>query len=430
MAMKPGLRVQQTQRLTLTPALRQSISILGLSTTALDELVAREVEKNPLLVLEDGWQKSASDGFQYAVDTVADRPSLIEQLHRQIAVNSSPGKAQKLALYLAGNLTDQGFLSDTPEIIASTFGLEETIVQTAIGILQSCEPTGIGANDLQHCLMLQLTAQGESAENQRVILDNLDGFANQNWRALAKLTELTEIRLQGLGKTLRRLNPYPAEVLEPISFDRQPPDILVSVNPQGGFDVELAGSIAPILHVDQQLHETTISSHPAAKNYIQVQLESANSLCRAIEARSKTILRVSKHIVATQHEFFGGSQAKLVPQTRADLAQSLALHPSTISRAIAGKALECPFGVFPLKLFFTYSVDSITGKDSHSSYSVQQIIRKLIISESDDEILTDERITALLRHSGIDIRRRTVAKYRQCLNIPTSAQRRRSKKVL
>jgi RNA polymerase sigma-54 factor len=430
MAMKPGLRVHQTQSLTLTPALRQSITILGLSSTALDDLVAHEVEQNPLLVLESDRSAPVGDSFQFATDTVAGEPSLIEKLHAQITIGSPPGPARQLALYLAGNLTDRGFLPDPPEAIAADLGLEIDLVRKAVAIVQTCEPTGIGAIDLRHCLALQLAAKGQSLKDQQIILENLDSFAKRDWRVLKKLTGLSEGKLRKLAEMLQTLNPFPAETLAPQAVEFTRPDVKVSVNPLGGFDVELTGSVAPVLRVDQPLFDATIAHDPTAQKYLQAHLDRSNALIRALQARSKTILRVCQKIVATQHAFFSGATSGIVPQTRKSLAEALELHPSTISRAIANKSLECPLGIFPLRFFFTSSLESLDEAPARSAFGVQQEIRKLIASETADEILSDERITALLRQDGIDIRRRTVAKYRQCLNIPTSAQRRRSKKVL
>ncbi|NOX73498.1 MAG: RNA polymerase factor sigma-54 [Alphaproteobacteria bacterium] len=438
MAMKPGLRVHQTQRLTLTPALRQSITILGLSSSALDDLIAHEIEQNPLMMLENdrqnsgqnSGQKTTKDSFQFATDTVAVETSLIEKLHAQITIGSAPGKAQQLALYLAGNLTDQGFLADTPETITTDLGLDPELVDAAIGIVQSCEPTGIGAFGLRHCLAMQLAASQQKPEAQQFILENLDDFARQDWAALGKTTGLPKNKLRELADVLRTLNPYPAEELAPQTVEFRRPDVKVSANRHGGFDVELTGSVAPVLRVDQPLFDTTVAHDPTAQKYLQSHLDRSNALIRAIEARSKTILLVCQKIVATQHAFFSGGKAKLVPQTRKNLAEALDLHPSTISRATANKSLECPFGIFPLKFFFTSSLESLDDAPARSAYVVQQEIRKLVNAETPERILSDERITALLRQAGIDIRRRTVAKYRQCLNIPTSAQRRRSKKVL
>lgn len=430
MAIKPGLRVSQTQRLALTPALRQSITVLGLSASELGILVAEELEQNPLLLLEQDRPFQLRTDYQFALETIAQEPTLAENLRRQITFVSTPRRIKQVASYLAGDLTDQGFLSDTDSAIAEMLGIRVDLVRQAISLLQSCEPTGIAARDLAQCLDLQLVALGETDVTRQLIVENLGLFADNNWSALRQKSGRSLAELQGLARILQSLDPYPAASVEAKTAPVLHPDVRISPLPGGDFSVDLIGSVTPSLRVDQNLFDTAKTQDPASLDYLQSNAQRASALIRAIEARSKTILRISRQVVLTQHRFFTLGHSKLIPQTQAQLADLLDLHPSTVTRAVANKALICPLGVFPLKFFFTSSLNSMTGDNPLSAYVVQQEIRKLINTETPSEILSDAQIATLLRQSGVDIARRTVAKYRQCLNIPSSAQRRRSKRIL
>ncbi len=430
MAMKPGLRVSQTQRLALTPALRQSIGILGLSANELSELVAVELEQNPLLLLETDHRAPMRADYRHALENVAQERTLAEKLKQQISVMAAPKNVSLVANFLAGDLTDQGFLPDSDAAIAKTLSLDLELVQQAISLLQACEPTGVGARDLSECLGLQLVAKGESDLAQKVIVENLSDFARNDWTSLKRKSGLKKVELQRLAEILQSLNPFPVSALAPNTNPGLFPDVSVAPLTEGGYAVELIGSVAPSLRVDQNLLDSTQSSDPASTGYLRDQTVRANSLIRAIEARSKTILRISQEIVVKQHAFFALGHSHLLPQTQAEIASALDLHPSTVTRAVANKALVCPLGVFELKFFFTSSLNSLTSDAARSAYVVQQEIRKMITTESATEILSDDQIATSLRQSGVDIARRTVAKYRQCLNIPSSVQRRRSKRVL
>ena len=430
MAMKPGLRVSQGQRLALTPGLRQSLGVLKLSSQELGVLVAEEIEQNPLLVQEFHSVSRPAADFDYAIETVAEAPSLVSHLRQQLVLTTAPEMVRQVASYLAGDLNEQGFLSEDATLLAETLSLDVAQIEQARALLQTCEPTGIGARDLRQCLDLQLISLGESPVNRALIVDNLGLFAEANWPMLRHISDLKLVEIKRLAGLLQSLNPYPATAFTGHTAPILYPDIRVTNLPEGGYSVELVNSLAPSLRVDQALFDQTKSAQPEAQDYLQDRLGRAASLIRAIEARSKTILQISKEIVMTQHRFFALGHSHLVPQTQAEIAAKLNLHPSTITRALANKALISPLGMFPLKFFFTRSLNSLISENSHSAYVIQQEIRKLTKEEPPLSPLSDAKIATILQNSGVDIARRTVAKYRQCLNIPSSVQRRRSRKVL
>jgi len=430
MALKPGLRVRQIQHLALTPGLRQSLSILRMSAGELEQYVQDEIDQNPLLKAEFKTHPGAAPDYQFALDTVAELQTSGQLLRDQITLMSAPDTVRNIALFLTEDITPEGYLSDNVDDIATHLGVNVTLVDDAVTLLQSCDPVGIGAKDLRDCLDLQLKEVGETPRTRAFILENLSLFGDRDWGALRRISGLNPPELTRLSKLLRSLDPCPAQALVPDVAPPLIPDIKVVAQSGGGFSLSLIGSTFPDLTVNHTLSKKLGEKSVEAASYVQENVARATTLVRAIEARSKTILRVATEIVLRQHRFFSWGPTYLCPLTQRQTAQELGLHASTVNRAIADKALECDFGVFPLNFFFTNSVNSVEKGEEFSAHVVRLKVRKIVDDESPDDVLSDERISALLRQSGVDIARRTVAKYRQCLNIPSSSQRRKSKRTL
>jgi RNA polymerase sigma-54 factor len=430
MAMKPGLGLHQSQRLALTPALRQSINILQLSSTDLAQLVQSALSENPVLTAENEHETAGNVDFIMALETVSQPVSRSEALQKQIAVMRAPVLLRQIADYLANDLSEDGFLIESPDETAETLGVQPHMVEQAILLLQKCEPTGIGAQNLKDSLDIQLAAQGVAPDTRSGILDNLAMFAEGNLNTLSKKLSLGKTELENLVGILKSLNPAPGRTALADETGYLVPDILVEPSTDGGFLVNLARSTTPALQVDQSVLNQLKDKDTNTFTYLNDQRADARALIRAIEARSKMILRVAKVIVAHQFRFFQDGQDYLSPLTRAEIAETLSIHPSTVTRAVANKALECAFGVYPLSFFFSATLGATDGETQHSARAIQNRIRKTIAAESAKRTLSDDAIATILRESGVDISRRTVAKYRQCLNIPTSAERRRSKRAL
>jgi len=231
-----------------------------------------------------------------------------------------------------------------------------------------------------------------------------------------------------LSRVLHGLTPNPAQSVLPATPVTLRPEIRVTIRQGGGLEVEKINTVAAALSVDKTLWQ----ANNAANRDFQMRADRANALIRALQMRAKTVLRVAGAIVEIQHEFFSGpgQGGDLRPLTRKFLAEKLSLHPSTVTRATRNKSLECASGVYPLGFFFPSGIHRCNDGEQTSSRSVQQAIARLIATETPGAILSDTKITALLRENGTNIARRTVAKYRQSLKIPSSAQRRKSKPFL
>jgi len=429
MALKPGLKVRQTQRLTLTPAMRLSIKVLQMSALDLSDLIQSEIDENPLLVAEQNHMPENTADFHDLVNRVAEQQSLLQSLRGQIALMSAPENIKQIACYLAADLTDDGYLAETLEDLAKLLAVTTLHVELALGLLQACEPCGIGARDLLECLDLQLAAIGETKESRAIVLAHLHLFSRPDLSQLSRKTGLPLLELQRLKAVIRALNPAPGQQHLPEANQVLVADVIVSAD-ASGFTIEANHATTPSLTVDIRALPKMRPDNQAAIDFLNLHKARASNLIRAIEARSAMVLRIVKALVTQQHRFFADGHAFLIPMTQTGLAAELAVHPSTVTRALTNKSLACSFGVFPLTFFFTSGINSLDGTSTVSAYVVQQKIRKIIAAETPQEVLSDQMITALLRNSGVDITRRTVAKYRQCLKISSSAQRRRSKRVL
>ncbi|MBZ0130339.1 MAG: RNA polymerase factor sigma-54 [Rhodobacteraceae bacterium] len=429
MALKQTLNLRQTQRLALTPGLRQSLSVLALSAVDLAALAESEIAENPLLDWAEG-SRRGSGGFDYAMDKVAAAPSLSAYLAEQIALSRAPERVRQMATYLAGNLTGEGYLAESPDAVAQSLGLQISLVDAAVALLQGCDPPGIGARGLADCLDIQLRALGEPDRTRHALLQNLEAFAASDWASLQSRTGLTPSELRRLRGMLQALTPFPAESFGDRQISYLTPDLKVTPDPSGTLRVDLVTSSLPVLEINHDLYQQTAAADPAADDYLRTHLARARALIGAIAARSKTLLRIAGEIAVSQHGFFVHGHDRMRPLTRADLAARIGIHPSTVSRAIANKSLECPHGVFALDFFFTGGLPATDGPGAHSAHAVRMEIRRMIEREPPEAPLSDAQIAADLHDSGVDISRRTVAKYRQCLKVPSSNQRRRSKKHL
>ena len=429
MALKPGLRVHQSQRLALTPGLRQSLSILQMSAAELSNMVERALEENPVLSVEQNFPTNRQS-FDHSVDLVADQKSLAETLRDQIGLMNAPRRTRQMAEYLTGDLTEDGYLAEPAESYCELFSAELYEIDAAIALLQACDPVGIGARSLADCLDLQMVARNIPAADRQLVLDNLADFGAERWQNLQRKTGQSKKRLSELAAILHNLDPTPGRQAGPASNHVLIPDVQVLFAPPDSFTVESIGATTPSLTVDLNAYRGLRAEDQEARDYLAERSAQAKDLIRAIESRSAILLRVAQAIVGHQREFFTKGHDHLQPLTQNELAAAMELHPSTITRAIANKSLTCDFGTFPLKFFFSSQVNSLYGEEAVSAYVIKQKIRRFIANESAENVLSDEAIRRLLHESGVDISRRTVAKYRQCLKISSSAQRRRSKRHL
>jgi len=428
MALRPEIQLRQNQRLALTPGLRQSLNILQLPAAVLADHVVAEVAENPFLEYKEPFYQGAVVDHQIALETIAATPTLSQHLVAQLGLMKAPAAEVEIAQYLAWNLTDDGFLADDPWTISEDLEQPQNLVHAAAKLLQSCDPVGIGAYGLKHSLDLQLAALKINPERRKLILNNLAALTQRDDASLARDLAVSTGEIRDCRAVLKSLTPRPAERFAASPIEVQIPDMKVTVLPGSELLVEPVDRAVPQLDLDQRLFKSTTSGGHESSETLENQYQSAQQLIRAIVSRTKTILRIGERLALDQARFFLDGPSALRPMTQVEMAANLDIHPSTLSRAIAHKSLICSHGAFPLRMFFSTALPQ--GNDEVSAFVVQQQIAGMIRGEKPPGSLSDSQIATLLGETGVDIARRTVAKYRQCLNIPSSIDRRRSKSKL
>lgn len=412
MALKPGLSLRQSQRLALTPTIRTGLSILRLSAADLEEALSQAAGSNPFLLRA----RPGPSAGEIALETLAARPSLTEALQGQIAAMTLPEDVRAAAAYLAGMVAEDGFLPESLPDLAEEAGVSVTLLEAGLEALHTCEPAGVGARDLAECLALQLIEAGLSHAAAAQTVAHLDLFAARDWSTLGKRLALSGAALKERAALLRSLRPRPVEPDSPASQTLRP-DLVVERSNDGALAVRLPG--AGQMRIDPDLARESGTSGFAAEA-----LQEARALLRALRFRGLTLLRIGRFLLQHQHAFFDLGAAHLRPLSRAELASALGLHASTVGRAVTGKALQFDGRLWRLESFFSAAL-GLAGGGMVSAYSVQRRIVALIGAESHDAPLSDAAITAQLHAEGVDIARRTVAKYRGRMRIPASAARRR-----
>ena len=423
MAVKPGLHVSQHQRLGLTPALRMSFSLLRLAGPDLTEAIEREAADNPFLVVEDVRRGSRSswDGAD-ALELVAHEPSLVERLRHQIAALPVGREVSAMAEYLAGQLRDDGYLDGTTAEIAGVLGLSEALVIQGLEALQLCEPAGIGARDLGECLALQLADRGVEPGLARSVLAHLDLLAAGRLGTLATRLGIPAAQVARIAELLPELTPRPIVDSAPLAPVLQP-DLILEAQGGGGFRASLGQRPGDAVRIDTALLATAAASADAG-GFVASRRERAEALMRALAFRGETLLRIGNAIAVAQHRFFALGPDHLVPMSRAALATELGLHPSTVGRAVAGKAISVAGRLHPLAAFFSNALPAANDR-SVAAFVVRRSIARVIAAEARGAPVTDDALCRRLRDEGVDIARRTVAKYRQQMRIPPAHQRRR-----
>jgi RNA polymerase sigma-54 factor len=358
--------------------------------------------------------------------------SMREALSGQLAVDIADPVERLIGHYLIDLLDDAGYLGADLTSVAHALGCSTAKVEATLAKLQTFEPAGIFARSLAECLALQLADRGRLDAAMQALLDHLDLLANHDWVNLAKLCAVSHDRLLRMVAEIRTLAPKPALVFDHVVSQPVVPDVLMRAQPGGGWVVELNNETLPRVLVNNHYYVRLNRSARSRedKQYIAECMQSANWLVKSLHQRATTILKVAAEIVRQQERFFVNGVHALRPLILRDIAEAISMHESTVSRVTSNKFMATPRGIFELKYFFTHAVGGSHGGDAHSAESVRHHIKALIDAESADAVLSDDGLTDLLQKEGIDIARRTVAKYREAMGIPSSVRRRREKDAL
>ena len=479
MAMTPKLELRQSQGLVMTPQLQQAIKLLQMSHIELQSFIEGELERNPLLERAesgeegeansrgseddkpqarsdsnnaDGQQSSAAvygqsdsgwvglgpvrgGSFSPTADTdfgsrLAREMTLYEHLTQQLHVNVDNAKQRLIGGLLIGMVDEAGYLTGDVASIAETVGAEVGDVEHVLKILQDFDPPGVCARNLQECLSLQLREAGRLDPAMAKFIENLHLLARRDFAGLQKLCGVSFDDIADMVKEVKALNPKPGNAFGSLLVQAVIPDVMVRAAPDGGWLVELNSETLPKLLVNRQyLAKVSRGGQSAGdKLYLSECLANAQWLVKSLDQRARTILKVAREIVRQQDSFLVEGVSKLKPLNLKTVAEAIAMHESTVSRVTSNKFISTPRGIFELKYFFTTGLSSTSGvEDLHSAEAVRHRIRQLVDAEAANAVLSDDQIVAQLKAEGIDLARRTVAKYREALGIPSSVQRRREK---
>ena len=372
---------------------------------------------------------NAYDGEDSLESSVAADASLKDHLEGQLSIAALLPEDRMILLALIDAVDETGYLRVELADVADRLGCEIEDVEAVLGVLQGFDPVGVGARDLAECLGLQLKARDRLDPAMQALLTRLDLVARRDMSQLTALCGVDADDISDMISEIRQLNPKPG-----LAFGSEPvtpvvPDVFVRVGPDGAWLVELNSDTLPRLLVNNQYFGTVSKNarDKDSKNYLADCLNNANWLVKSLDQRARTILKVASEIVRHQDSFLAHGVRHLRPLNLRIIADAISMHESTVSRVTSNKYISTPRGLFELKYFFTASIQSIDGAESHSAEAVRDRIREMIENEQPREILSDDRIVALLTADGVNIARRTVAKYREALRIPSSVERRRLK---
>ena len=376
-------------------------------------------------------RNGSGDGEDFsALDQAAARPlTLREHLLEQIGADLPNLTDRVIAAYLLDQLDEAGYLRGRLSEAAARLGCPVDRIEPVLTRLQELDPPGVFARDLTECLALQLRDRNRLDPAMQTLLDNLPLLAARNVAALMRLCRVDADDLTEMIGEIKSLDPRPGLAFDPPQAQPIIPDILMRAQPDGGWIVELNAETLPRVLVNNRYYAkiSRATRNKGERDYLTDRLQAANWLIKSLHQRATTILKVATEIVEQQDGFFRHGVQSLRPLILRDIADAIGMHESTVSRVTTNKYIATPRGLFELKYFFTSAIAASRGGEAHSAEAVRFRIRHLIDREPAESTLSDERIVELLQAEGVDIARRTVAKYREAMRIPSSVQRRREK---
>ncbi len=466
MALEQRAELRLTQKLALTPQLQLQLKLLQLPQLELNQYIQLELMENPMLEVEEEtlpeqelesteeeteevplieniskilideyFTERVDDGrdLGYFNLGIQEKPSfelfyssssdLSEHLLWQLRLSKASDEIREIAEVVIGNIDEDGYLKASEEEIADLTGRDLEKVKEAIGLVQDFDPAGVGARDLKECLILQIKSLGlANTLLQTIIEEHLEDIQKKKYEKIAKKFNIPLQEVIEAVKIIEKLEPRPGRNFSNIIVKTPVPDVYVQ-KIDDEYQIILNDEGIPKLRLNKIYKELIEAKNlnGAEKEYLKEKFKNAVELLRSIEQRNKTIYRVTESIVKFQREFFDKGVSFLKPLTLRDVVNEVGLHESTISRVTSNKYLCCEHGMFSFKFFFSKSLSSADG--NVATTHVKEMIQQIIASENPEKPLCDKEIAEILKSQGINIARRTVAKYREELKIPPKALR-------
>lgn len=385
------------------------------------------------MISSPGLPTSGPRDVDYSLeDIAASQKSLRDVIAEQVPflVDSIPDRA--IAAELTDRLDERGYVEVDMASLSSRLGCEQGDILRVLKLLQACDPAGVFARDLSECLSLQCARNNRLDPAMQALLGNLDLLAKRDFKTLSRICGVDEPDLLDMLSEIKRLDPKPGLAYETGGTQAIVHDVEVTQSPDGTWRIELNNDALPKIIVDRQYYaeisRSTLKSEE--KSFVSECLADATWLERSLDQRAATILKVTTEIVRQQDAFLVKGVSALRPMTMKSVADAIKMHESTVSRVASNKYMLTPRGLFELRYFFTVAIPASDGSTGdHSSESVRHRISEMIDAETTSKILSDDALVSMLKLEGVDIARRTVAKYREGMNIPSSVQRRREKKA-
>ncbi|SDK71443.1 RNA polymerase factor sigma-54 [Natronincola ferrireducens] len=458
MKMGYNLHLEQSQKLVMTPQLKQAIKILQLASIELDQYIEQQVETNPILEINQdtpelpgnetegpveekiNWKEYVEDfdNYEYAKkpynedeqfnyeNIVSKETTLQEHLLFQYHITLLDYKYNEIGEYIINNLNENGYLTISVEEIAKELQEEPSTVENILKIIQTFDPPGVAARNLKECLLIQLEQLHGISDNVYKLVENhLEEVAENKYPLIAKKMDITTKEVQDICDFIRTLEPKPGRRFASINNNYLVPDAVIKKIGRE-YLVILNDRNAPRLTIRDDYRKllTNENENSDTVKFLNDKLNSAIWLIRSIEQRRQTIYKVVEMIVKKQRNFFEYGKKHLKPMTLKEIAEEIQVHESTVSRATNGKYVDTPIGVFELKYFFSSGVEGSDG-EGISAESIKNYIKEIVELENPHKPLSDEKICKQLTLRGINVSRRTVAKYRDDLNISSSSKRKR-----
>ncbi|WP_207308510.1 RNA polymerase factor sigma-54 [Bacillus timonensis] len=431
--MQTGLFQQQSIKLVMTKELTQAITLLQYSSLDLTKFLEEQTLENPLIDVKRSdfdrpkKMKVTKDTYTNPIDYIGKKETtLYEHLLTQLSYMKINNKKKRMGEYIIQLLDSNGYLYFPTEEIARDLNTDTETIENAIRIVQSLDPIGVGARSLQECILLQLKAlPNRNSLAEIIIQDHFERFAEKSWKEIAKDLNVKLFDIQQVFDFIQTLKPRPGAAFHGGEAHYIVPDFDILVE-DGVVTMKMQDSYLPKVSLNIQYYQHFLEEKDSkTKSYLQEKVDQCQWIMRSLEQRKMTLQNVMSEIINRQMDFFIKGPAHLKPLIMSDVADALDIHESTVSRAVKDKFVQTPFGIYEMKYFFSRNIQT-TGETDTSSTQVKNVMKQMIEVENKEKPLSDQEIVSILEEEhGILVSRRTIAKYRDQLNIPSSTKRKR-----